>query len=191
MQVDARVIAATHRRLEEEVAAGRFLEPLFYRLNVFTICAPPLRDRVEDIAILSREILDRVASELHLPEAPRLDAEAIKALCAYHWPGNVRELRNVLERAVILWNGGRLELALPTQHTDHKQWAYPVEFSAHRSLHELSESFRRELCLEAIRRSNDSKAEAARLLGISRDSLYRYIREVHHNGDSSDDPDPV
>jgi PAS domain S-box-containing protein len=194
VRVDARVIAATHRRLEEEVAAGRFLEPLFYRLNVFSIIAPPLRERVQDIPILAREILDSIAAELHLSELPRVDADAVKALSAYHWPGNVRELRNVLERALILWNGGPLELALPTRHSDRQAWAYPVEFSSPLNLHELCDSFRNSLCLEAIRRSADSKTEAARLLGISRDSLYRYMRTAQHSKASStglDDPSEI
>jgi DNA-binding NtrC family response regulator len=100
-QVDIRVIAATHRRLEAEVAAGRFREDLFYRLNVLRIEIPPLRERRPDIAPLATALLARIAAQLGRPD-PGLSPAALTALSAAPWPGNARELGNVLERALVL-----------------------------------------------------------------------------------------
>ena len=108
-----RVIAATNRRLEEEVAAGRFREDLYYRLNVFPIRVPPLRDRVEDIAPLAVHFLTLARRKLGLEDA-RLMRRHILRLEAYPWPGNVRELRNVMERAAIASREGPLTIDLPT-----------------------------------------------------------------------------
>jgi len=100
--VDIRVIAATHRDLEERVRAGTFREDLWFRLNVFPIVIPPLRERVSDVPALVHHLIDRKAAELKVGETPRLAPGAIEGLMAYHWPGNVRELENVIERAMIL-----------------------------------------------------------------------------------------
>jgi transcriptional regulator with GAF, ATPase, and Fis domain len=100
--VDIRVIAATHQDLEENVRHGRFREDLWFRLNVFPIVIPPLRERPSDIPALVEHFLDRKARELNLGKTPRLAPGAIEALMSYRWPGNVRELENVLERALIL-----------------------------------------------------------------------------------------
>ncbi|MBZ4420591.1 sigma 54-interacting transcriptional regulator [Myxococcus sp. RHSTA-1-4] len=113
-KVDVRIVAATNRDLKAEVAAGRFREDLYYRLSVFPIEVPPLRQRRDDIPLLAEHFLRRVSSRLKLPP-PRLTQAHVQALQRYDWPGNVRELENVLERAVILSRGGRLRLegALP------------------------------------------------------------------------------
>jgi transcriptional regulator with GAF, ATPase, and Fis domain len=105
--VDVRVIAATNRDLNREVAAKRFREDLFYRLNVFPILLPPLRERPEDIGPLTRHFSEEAAKRFGLP-APRLPESEIRTLQVYSWPGNVRELRNVVERAVILARGAPL-----------------------------------------------------------------------------------
>jgi DNA-binding NtrC family response regulator len=105
--VDVRIIAATNRNLEEEVAAGRFRLDLFHRLDVFHLSLPPLRERREDVPQLARWLLERIAHRLARP-APRLSPEAEAVLVAYDYPGNVRELRNVLERALILETGPRI-----------------------------------------------------------------------------------
>lgn len=106
--VDIRVIAATHQDLEENVRTGRFREDLWFRLNVFPVVIPPLRDRTSDIPALVEHFLERRASELNLGAMPGLAPGAIEALMSYHWPGNVRELENVLERALILHRDGPL-----------------------------------------------------------------------------------
>jgi transcriptional regulator with GAF, ATPase, and Fis domain len=108
-RVDVRIIAATNRVLEREVEAGRFREDLYYRLSLFPIELPPLRDRKEDIAILASHFLRLASQRLNRP-APRLSAIDLRALEQYDWPGNVRELAHVIERAVILTDGRRLQL---------------------------------------------------------------------------------
>ncbi len=111
-RADVRVIAATNRNLEEAVAAGRFREDLFYRLNVFPILVPPLRERMEDVALLAKHFVEISVRELGCPK-PRLTRAAIAKLENYHWPGNIRELRNVIERAIIISRGGALDFDLP------------------------------------------------------------------------------
>lgn len=101
---DVRIVAATHRHLEEEIKKGRFREDLFYRLNVFPIEMPPLRDRAEDIPLLVNELILRLEHEQR--GSTRLKPEAVLALTHYHWPGNVRELANLMERLVIIYPFG-------------------------------------------------------------------------------------
>jgi PAS domain S-box-containing protein len=174
IRVEARIIAATHRDLEKEVEDGRFLQPLFYRLNVFSITVPPLRERLEDMPILVEAMVSRIAAEMHITERPSVDRTTMAALARYDWPGNVRELRNVLERALMLWDTGGLELLPPIRDALSGDWSYHVPASPRKTLHELTEDFRRSLCLEMIRRYGNKK-EAAQALGISRDSIYRYM----------------
>jgi transcriptional regulator with PAS, ATPase and Fis domain len=97
-RVDVRVVAATHRQLDQLVRDGRFREDLYYRLNVVPIVVPPLRDRREDILALARLFIKRLAPDTSAP--PELGSDAVVTLRQHHWPGNVRELRNVLERAM-------------------------------------------------------------------------------------------
>jgi transcriptional regulator with GAF, ATPase, and Fis domain len=110
---DVRIIAATNRDLKKAVAAGRFREDLFYRLNVFPIQVPPLRRRMDDVPLLANHFVELSTRELKCSK-PRLTRAAVARLQSYDWPGNVRELRNVVERAVILARGGALEFDLPT-----------------------------------------------------------------------------
>lgn len=109
---DVRIIAATNRDLKKEVAAGRFREDLYYRLNVFPIQVAPLRERREDVPLLAQHFIKLSTKELGCPK-PRLTRAGIVQLEGYDWPGNIRELRNVIERAVILARGGLLEFDLP------------------------------------------------------------------------------
>jgi transcriptional regulator with GAF, ATPase, and Fis domain len=111
-QADVRVIAATNRDLKKEVAAGRFREDLYYRLNVFPIQVVPLRERQEDIPLLAKHFVELSVKELRCT-SPRLTRAGVAALQNYDWPGNVRELRNVIQRAVILARGGPLNFDLP------------------------------------------------------------------------------
>jgi len=106
--VDIRIISATHRNLEEMIASRRFREDLWFRLNVFPIMIPPLRQRREDIPALVHYFIERKSMELKLTEQPRPAPDAISQLIAYDWPGNVRELENVIERALIHQRGGVL-----------------------------------------------------------------------------------
>ena len=112
--MDVRIIAATHRNLEQRIAEGTFREDLFYRLNVFPIRVPPLRERAEDIPLLVWRFVDEFSKSF----GKRIDAiteENMAALQQYAWPGNIRELRNVVERAMIVAAGPQLTIALPTR----------------------------------------------------------------------------
>jgi len=112
VKVDVRIIAATNRNLERAVAEGRFREDLYYRLNVFPIEIPPLRERPEDVGPLALQFIRNFAKSLGKSIEPISD-ESLAELRRYHWPGNVRELRNVIERAVILARGSQLTIPMP------------------------------------------------------------------------------
>jgi transcriptional regulator with GAF, ATPase, and Fis domain len=111
-QTDVRIIAATNRDLKRDIGAGHFREDLYYRLNVFPLQAPPLRERKGDITLLATHFVELLVKELGCPK-PRLTRAGIEALESYEWPGNIRELRNVIERAAIFARGGALEFDLP------------------------------------------------------------------------------
>jgi transcriptional regulator with GAF, ATPase, and Fis domain len=111
IKVDVRIIAATNRRLEQAVKEGRFREDLFYRLNVFPIEVPPLRERREDIPLLSWTFVKEFSNSMGKP-VDEIAEESMAALQAYHWPGNIRELRNIIERAMILNQGSTLSIKL-------------------------------------------------------------------------------
>jgi formate hydrogenlyase transcriptional activator len=114
IKVDVRIIAATNRDLQKAVHENSFREDLYYRLNVFPITVPPLRDRAEDIPILARYIVGKFAARIG-NRVETLSQETMRRLVAYRWPGNIRELENVLERAVILATGPTLELDIDTE----------------------------------------------------------------------------
>jgi len=111
-KVDVRVIAATNRNLKEDALAGRFRLDLFYRLNVFPIEAPPLRERMDDLPVLAAHFLKCASQKMKVPES-RFTQANLRDLQNYDWPGNIRELQNVMERAAILSKGGKLLLNLP------------------------------------------------------------------------------
>ena len=111
-RADVRIVAATNRDLKKEVAAGRFREDLYYRLNVFPLRVAALRERKEDIPLLANHFVELLVKELGCPK-PRLTRAGIETLQGYDWPGNIRELRNVIERAVIFAQGGALEFDVP------------------------------------------------------------------------------
>jgi PAS domain S-box-containing protein len=190
--VNARIIAATNRSLETEVAEGRFLSALLYRLNVFAINVPPLRERIGDIPVLVDEIMSRLAKELQLTSLPATDPASIIALSGYDWPGNVRELRNVLERSLMLSDGKNLNVALPLPVAGHQSWSHVSSFpEPERTLHDVTDEVIKSLCLEALRRCDGNRRCAARVLGIARDSLYRHMKRfgIKSESRSKDDPD--
>jgi DNA-binding NtrC family response regulator len=153
LTVNARIISATNRSLEKEVAEGRFLSALFYRINVFGINVPPLRDRIEDIPVLLEEIMSRLAAELQLTRLPYIDPAFAIALARYDWPGNVRELRNALERALMLSDGRSLSLTLPSVESSREAWSHMSSFPLQeRTLHDVTDEVIKSLCLEALRR---------------------------------------
>jgi DNA-binding NtrC family response regulator len=167
---DARVVAATNRDLEAEVAAGRFREDLFYRLNVIPIRVPPLRERAGDVPLLARHFAARFAREMGMGEF-RISPEAMAALGGYRWPGNVRELTNAVERAVALCDGTVRVEHLPERvraaagATNDPEGAIPT----------LDEVERRHI-LGVLERTDGNKSRAAELLGIDLSTLYRKLR---------------
>jgi transcriptional regulator with GAF, ATPase, and Fis domain/tetratricopeptide (TPR) repeat protein len=170
---DFRLIAATNRDLAKEVAAGRFREDLYYRLNVIPIMVPPLRERGGDIRRLARHFLKRYAARCNRPGI-RLTPETEKMLSAYHWPGNVRELKNILERSVLLSTGNRLELNLPP--TGALLKADP--FSDTPTLDEVQRRYIRHV-LKKTRGKIGGKDGAAQILGMKRTSLYHRMNRLN------------
>jgi two-component system response regulator PilR (NtrC family) len=186
--VDVRIVAATNRRLEDELSAGRFREDLYYRINVIEIPLPPLRERVEDIPLLVAHFIDKYARELDKP-VEGLAEEAMGVLLEYFFPGNVRELENLIERAVALSRGpviGMEELppALLNPTTPSKSTHVPPEGI---DLEEMVNDFERTLLTEALRASGGVKKKAAQLVGISfRSFRYRLEKLGIDRPDSGD-----
>ncbi len=174
--VDARLMAATHRNIEQEVANRRFLEPLYHRLNVFALRLPPLRERTEDLPQLVESLVQELADRMQLTTLPVVDSRLIQGLAAHNWPGNIRELKNMVERALMLWNGGTLDLKLPTDSSGGDKWTSDVPFPSSWTLRRVTDEVTKRMCVQALQRTQGNKKEAARLLGTSRDALYRYIR---------------
>jgi two-component system response regulator PilR (NtrC family) len=176
-QIDVRIVAATNRRLEDEVAAGRFREDLYYRLNVIQIGLPPLRDRTEDIPLLVQHFVEKYASELGKP-VPGFSEAAMKRLLDYPFPGNVRELENMVERAVALSPGGTIgPESLPPSVLEPTARGAAAKLPADgANLDTLVNEFERGLLREALRQSRGIKKRAAHLLGISFRS-FRYRLE--------------
>jgi transcriptional regulator with GAF, ATPase, and Fis domain len=172
---DVRVIAATNRDLQREVERGHFRADLYYRLGVFPIEVPPLRERREDLPALAQHFITRSARRLNL-RAPRLTPAALDALTTYDWPGNVRELQHVLERAVILGRGKSLELGelLPRSHSTPK--SAPAAPPPDEPLPTLAEFKRREralleLALARAHSKVSGPGGAAELLGVKPTTL--------------------
>lgn len=178
LKVDVRIIAATNKDLEKEVAEGNFREDLFYRLNVMPLHVPSLRKRQEDIPLLAQHFLRKFADK-NRKEIKGFVPMAMDMLVNYSWPGNVRELENAIERAVILATGDHItENQLPLNITE----SYP-DFEAQPTgagpimdgTHSL-EDIEKEAILAALKTSNGNKAEAARRLGITRKTLHNKLK---------------
>ena len=186
-KVDLRIIAATHRNLKAEVAAGRFRQDLYYRLNVFSIHLPALSERKQDIPLL----IDHFRNGL---PAAHLSREILDTLLAYDWPGNVRELKHCLERMAALQSEGALQMAdLPSALQYHRQWggtsvcapaaeAGQVDALPHfdhppiSPVISLPESERQTIA-NALAAANGERGRAAQMLGIGRTTLYRKMKE--------------
>jgi Nif-specific regulatory protein len=161
-EVDVRLIAATHRDLEELVEQGSFRADLYYRLNVYPIHVPPLRERPSDVLLLVDHFVERYAQQSR-KRVRRVSTPAIDALVAYHWPGNVRELENTIERAVLLTT----EDVIRSHHLPPTlQMAEDAEEAA-TDLVSRVDAFERELVIEALKSARGNRAQAARALGIS------------------------
>jgi two-component system, NtrC family, response regulator AtoC len=173
-RVDVRIVAATHRNLEEAVREGRFREDLFYRLNVIPIWIPPLRERVVDVAGLANALLARCAGDAGRLGL-RFDSAALARLAEHDWPGNVRELCNIVERLVVFSDDAvigaeavDLELARSS----------PPESRRSARLVDRRADAERDAVVEALRRAQGNRTQAARLLGVSRRTLYNRLSEL-------------
>lgn len=177
--VDVHVVAATNRDLEAMVSDGSFREDLFYRLNVVPILVPPLRERREDIAALTHHFLAVLCDELRVP-ARRVTPRALEALESYDWPGNARQLRNVLERIVLLRDDEIIDLpSLPAEfHGGVRGFSAPFGALPLPEDGVDLEALERDLIRQALSRTGGNKTRAARLLGLSRDTL-RYRVEKY------------
>ena len=179
--VEVRVVSATNRDLTAAIKAGSFREDLFYRLNVFAIRVPPLRERPDDVLPLAERFLERRG----LPGS-KLGAAARKKLVAHHWPGNVRELENTLERAVILAGSDEIGPALFSLEAT-AAGADTAKASALLTQGFNLDAFEQELLRAALERTNGNKSAAARILGITRRRLYSRLAGLEQDSETDDD----
>lgn len=194
--IDVRILCATHKNLEIEVKEGRFRQDLFYRLNVIQLSVAPLRERREDIPLLTQHLLNKLAAEINLP-APRLSANAQQVLFNYHFPGNVRELENILERAFTLCDSNTIDsndLQLRENPVDHEKVYsnygknparnnagtvdYPARCAEYPSLDEYLQDVEKEILCNALEQAKWNKTLAAKHLGISFRSLRYRLQKL-------------
>jgi two-component system response regulator AtoC len=178
-KINVRIIAATNRELKEMVAAGRFREDLFFRISGFHVTVPPLRERREDIPALIRYLLARGGERFGVAGKLSLDPEAEEILVSYDWPGNVRELENVLQRATILAEDGRITVGdLPPNITPAvPAGAATPALTGRGQLRDQVRDFEHGLILRAIDECGGDRRAAAQRLGIGLSSLYRKLEE--------------
>jgi transcriptional regulator with GAF, ATPase, and Fis domain len=175
-RVDVRIVAATNRNLDQEVAQGRFREDLYYRLKVFPIRVPPLRERREDVALLAEHFLIRYGTELGKSVAG-YSQQAMELLQAYDWPGNVRELQNEVQRLVIQIEGGDFitpDLLSPRIRQIEGLIARVKPTKG--TLKEVMDQLERFILIEALRQHDNNKTAAAKTLGITREGLHKKLR---------------
>ncbi len=179
-RVDVRLICATHRDLQAEVAAGRFREDLFYRIHVFPIRVPPLAERLEDLPALARHLLARLALHNRMP-APALSDEALRALAARPWPGNVRQLANVLQRAMLLAAEGGC-IAAEHVGADEEPLARTISGPQGGPLKKRLAELERLLVAQCLERCAHNRTRAAAELGISRQALLAKLKKLGLTG---------
>lgn len=175
LTVDARVIAATNKNLEQEISRGAFRQDLFYRLNVIPFFVPPLRERTEDIPTLARYFLDEFSSA-YGKKTRELSATAMDILLRFPWPGNVRELRNLVERLVIVCPQTRIE----AHHLPPELFRGAAE-SPHQpysTLHEARSAYEREFILRKLQEHRWNMTQTASALGLERSHLYRKMKSL-------------
>ena len=203
-RVNVRLVAATNSDLRAEVAAGRFREDVYYRLNVVGLSLPPLRERLEDIPLLVQHFLEKYNARLH-KEVERLTDDAMASLRRYAWPGNIRELENVMERAVLFAEGGvitRDELpnalrepepsTAPSRDTIDLVPRTPIG-PLKKIVREHTESLEKDLITRALEETGGNVTKAARRLEISRKSLQNKMKELglrEHDGDPDQESSP-
>jgi Nif-specific regulatory protein len=169
VRVNIRLVAATNKDLERAIAAGEFREDLYYRLNVFSIFVPPLRERKPDVLLLADHFLEKFSRE-HGKHVKRISTPAIDMLMSYHWPGNVRELSNVIERAVVVCDANVI-------HAHHLpptlQTAEASDTTIKLSLEEIISAVEKDALQDALKSTRGSRAKAARLLSTT-ERIFNY-----------------
>lgn len=169
IEVDVRFIAATNKDLQEMVRAGTFREDLYYRINVFSIRLPALRERLEDIPLLANYFLERTGRTI------RVSTEAMQRLLGYSWPGNIRELQNAIERAVVIAEGDIEPIHLPTELKGEVMIADRKDSSE--SIDDRLAEIEKGMIIEAMTRTGGVQVRAAELLGINQRSLWHRVRK--------------
>jgi two-component system nitrogen regulation response regulator NtrX len=181
IHVDVRVIAATNKDLEEEIARGNFREDLFYRLNVIPFFVPPLRERKEDIPLLVKEFLQEFGQQYGRPHV-EMHADALATLQGYNWPGNVRELRNLVERVLILnpktQRIERRHLPLLTARENAREGQRTRTEDSY-TLTQAREAYERDFIQKKLEECNGNVSRAAEALGLERSHLYRKMRALN------------
>ncbi len=170
LSVDTRIIAATSKNLQEEIKRGNFREDLYYRLHIIPIHLPPLRERKEDISLLTEHFIKKISKEVNIPEL-KIEAQAIDKLRRYNWPGNVREFENVLERAAVLSEDAHIlasDLPLFSEGAQTLTYSQPDGLNLNRTL----ETTEKQLLEKAMDKARGVKTEAAKLLDIKTSALY-------------------
>jgi transcriptional regulator with PAS, ATPase and Fis domain len=168
---DIRIVAATNKKLEREVAEGRFREDLFYRINVITLHPPPLRERKEDLEPLARHFMARFSARMK-KQVDSITGDALRLLHDYHWPGNIRELENIIERAVILARSNRITADLLPIRSSGGAPAVPYGDGK-----DSLESIERNHILWVLKKNSYHKSRSAEILGITRKTLDRKIAD--------------
>jgi len=179
LKADARLVAATNRDLEQAVETGRFRDDLSYRLNVFSLHLPPLRERGDDVLLLADHFVHTLGLRLGKTD-PGLSRDAREALLAHPWPGNIREVQNAVERALILSDGGLITAAQlgldgsrgPRAQARPRDADAPLPTAEGHSLPEVE----RRLVLEALEKARGNKSRAAQILGLTRSQLYTRLK---------------
>lgn len=173
IKVDIRLISATNRELDAEVAKGTFREDLFYRINTIVVSAPPLRRRKEDIPLLIKHFMT-TGTHAYLGKGKSVDDEAMKTLTKYEWPGNIRELQNVCERLQILSDGHTIMLNDVPEHIRSPESKDDIiDYDPSLTLYELEKKY----ILKALQHFNGNKTQAAQNLGITIKTLYNKLHE--------------
>ena len=172
IKTDVRVIAATNRNLEEEIAKGRFREDLYYRLNVVNLPVPPLRERKEDIFLLSTSFLNEFCKE-NKKEIDGFSNEARSAIAGYDWPGNIRELRNCVESAVVMCRGNQIELGDLPPSVSKASRSDTIEIELGTNMDEAE----KRIILSTVAWCKGNKSKAADVLGLGRKTIIRKMQE--------------
>jgi DNA-binding NtrC family response regulator len=188
VRLDVRLICATHRNLKQMIATGGFREDLYYRLNVLDIHVPPLRSRRSDLPLLVSHFFRTFAVE---KSDLKMDPAAWAALMRHSFPGNVRELEHAIHHAVVLSQGGRIELAHLPADVVGRALAHHDGDSKTRPLAESMRDFERQCLISALNATDGVKFKAARMLGISRKTLWEKLKAHHITASDLDDEDEV